>query len=107
MRICEVYIHNIKAGTLTETDSGDYIFKYKLNYVNDKSHEPISLAMPLRKEEYRSNVLFPFFFNMLSEGENREIQSQILHIDKNDDFGILLETAQYDTIGSVIIKPIK
>jgi len=54
-----------------------------------------------------SNVLFPFFFNMLSEGENREIQSQILHINKNDDFGILMETAQYDTIGSVIIKPIK
>jgi HipA-like protein len=49
MRICEVYIHDIKAGILTETDSGEYIFKYDLNYVNDKFHEPISLTMPIRK----------------------------------------------------------
>jgi len=106
MRKCEVYIHDIKAGTLTETDSGEYIFSYHLDYLTDKSHEPVSLTMPLRQEEYRSHVLFPFFFNMLSEGENREIQSQILHINKDDEFGILLETAQYDTIGSVNVKPV-
>lgn len=36
---------------------------------------------------------------MLSEGENRQIQSQMHHIDADDDFGILLATAQADTIG--------
>jgi len=50
--------------------------------------------------------LFAFFFNMLSEGENRQVQSQILRIDADDDFGILLATAQTDTIGAVTIKPI-
>jgi len=50
--------------------------------------------------------LFSFFFNMLSEGENRQIQSQLLHIDVEDDFGILLATAQTDTIGAVTVKPI-
>ncbi len=30
----------------------------------------------------------------------------LLHIDENDDFGILLATAQYDTIGAVTVKPI-
>jgi len=44
---------------------------------------------------------------MLSEGENRQIQSQLLHIDAEDDFGILLATAQYDTIGAVTVKPIE
>ena len=107
MRKCGVYVHDIKAGTLTETDEGKYIFQYDPKYLSNKSNEPISLTMPLRSDEYISNVLFPFFFNMLSEGENREIQSQILHIDKDDEFGILLETAQYDTIGSVTIKPIE
>lgn len=34
------------------------------------------------------------------------LQSQLLHIDADDDFGILLVTASYDTIGSVTIKPI-
>lgn len=95
------------AGMLTETDSNRYIFKYDADYLANQTHECVSLTMPLRKEEYKSDTLFPYFFNMLSEGENREIQSQLLQIDKDDDFGILLETAQYDTIGSVTIKPIK
>jgi serine/threonine-protein kinase HipA len=62
--------------------------------------------MPLRNEAYESDYLFPFFFNMLSEGANRKLQSQLLHIDEYDDFGILLATAQTDTIGAVTIKPI-
>ena len=107
MRKCKVYIHDIMSGTLTETDNHEYIFKYDRDYLADKSHEPISLTMPMREEEYKSHVLFPFFFNMLSEEENHNIQSRILHINKDDEFGILLETAQYDTIGSVTIKPTK
>ena len=55
---------------------------------------------------WTSNHLFPFFFNMLSEGANRKIQSQLLHIDENDDFGILLATAQTDTIGAVTVKEV-
>ena len=62
--------------------------------------------MPVRVEPYRSSHLFPYFFNMLSEGANRQTQSQLLHIDENDDFGILLATAQEDTIGAVTIKPV-
>ena len=42
---------------------------------------------------------------MLSEGSNRQIQSMLLHIDENDDFGIMLATAQTDTIGAVTVKP--
>ena len=47
-----------------------------------------------------------YFFNMLSEGSNRQVQSMLHHIDEKDDFGIMLATAQYDTIGAVTIKPI-
>ena len=42
---------------------------------------------------------------MLSEGENRKIQAQLLHISP-DDFGILLVTAHTDTIGAVTVKPV-
>ena len=106
MRQCEVYVHGILAGTLTETDSPrEYLFKYDTEYL-DKNGEAISLNMPLTKEIYRSNVLFPYFFNILSEGENRTLQSSYLKIDKDDDFGILLQTAQQDTPGAVTIKPI-
>lgn len=106
MRQCEVYVHGIKAGILTEDDNREYIFTYDTSYLCGEKNPPVSLTLPLRKEPYRSPHLFSFFFNMLSEGENRQIQSQLLRIDAEDDFGILLATAQYDTIGAVTVKPI-
>ena len=94
MRQCEVYLHDIRAGLLTEEDNGEYIFVYEPSYVADE-------------EPYRSPYLFAVFFNMLSEGENRRIQSRLLHIDSSDDFGILLATAQNDTVGAITVKPIE
>jgi HipA-like protein len=37
MRKAEIYRNGISAGTLTETDSGVYIFTYDTLYFNDKS----------------------------------------------------------------------
>ncbi len=106
MRKCEVYVHGKFAGILEESvNPKGYVFNYDNNYVSENS-EPICLAMPVRKDPYMSDVLFPYFFNMLSEGENRAMQSAMLHLDKEDDFGILLETAQIDTVGAVTVKPI-
>ena len=102
MRQCKVYVHDMEAGILQETDDRQYIYTYNDRYEGD----PVCLAMPVRREPYRSVHLFPYFFNMLSEGANRQTQSQLLHIDENDDFGILLATAQEDTIGAVTVKPI-
>ncbi len=101
MRQCKVFVHDVEAGILQETDDRQYIFTYQKGYAG----APVCIAMPIREESYRSPHLFPYFFNMLSEGANRQTQSQLLHIDENDDFGILLATAQEDTIGAVTIKP--
>lgn len=103
MRQCKVFVHDMEAGTLQETDNRQYIFSYK----DDYNGTPVCIAMPVRKEPYRSDHLFPYFFNMLSEGANRQTQSLILHIDENDDFGILMATAQNDTIGAVTVKPLE
>jgi serine/threonine-protein kinase HipA len=43
---------------------------------------------------------------MLSEGVNRKLQSIQLKIDEEDNFGLLMATAQYDTIGAITVKPI-
>ena len=101
MRQCKVFVHDVEAGILQETDDRQYIFTYQKGYAG----VPVCIAMPIRTEPSRSAHLFPFFFNMLSEGANRQTQSMLLHIDENDDFGILLATAQDDTIGAVTIKP--
>jgi serine/threonine-protein kinase HipA len=42
---------------------------------------------------------------MLSEGVNRKLQCTHLRIDEADNFGLLLATAQFDTIGAITVKP--
>ena len=45
-----------------------------------------------------------FFYNMLSEGANKALQCTTLKIDENDAFGLLLATADNDTIGAITVK---
>lgn len=103
MRQCKVYVNGTEAGILQERNGQFFTFTYNEGYAD----KPVCLSMPVKKEAYTSDHLFPFFFNMLSEGANRIMQGRMLHIDENDDFGILLATAQTDTIGAVTIKPIE
>jgi len=106
MRTLEIYRNGILAGFLIEENRKQYIFKYDENYFRDNSKPAISLTLPKTQKEYKSEFLFPFFFNMLSEGVNRKLQSIQLKIDEEDNFGLLAATAQYDTIGAVTVKPI-
>lgn len=100
-----MFVHGEYAGILTEISNKDYSFVYDEEYRRNECNSPVCLAMPLSVNEYHSDILFPFFYNLLSEGANRKMQSDLLHIDSEDDFGILLATAQYDTIGSVTVQP--
>lgn len=106
MRQCEIYLHGIRCGVLTEDTSG-FTFVYDKAYLLGGKSEPVSLTLPLRTEEYHSKYLFPAFANILSEGENRQVQSQLLRIDPDDDFGIMMATCGFDTIGAITAKPIK
>lgn len=102
----EVYRNGTFAGTLTEENRHQFIFRYDDIYFGDTNKPAISLTLPKTKKEYISEFLFPFFFNMLSEGVNRKLQSTHLHIDEEDSFELLMATAQNDTIGAVTVKPI-
>lgn len=106
MRQAIVYSNGIAAGLLTETDGGRYIFKYDDSYLADSSRRAISLSLPKRSEPYESDELFPFFYNMLSEGSNKTLQCMTQKIDENDAFGLLMATAGYDTIGAVTVRKI-
>lgn len=106
MKVMEIYRNGTFAGTLTEENRQHFVFRYDDNYFNDTTKPAISLTLPKTQKEYSSEFLFPFFFNMLSEGVNRKLQSTQLRIDEEDNFGLLMATAQYDTIGAVTVKPI-
>lgn len=107
MRKLKVYRNKEYAGTLTEESREKYVFKYDDAYFSDTSKPAISLTLPKSQQEYHSPFLFPFFFNMLSEGVNRQLQSRLLKIDEQDNFGLLSATAQYDTIGAITVKPVE
>lgn len=104
MRAAEVFTNGVLAGTLSETDEGKYIFKYDDAYLLDSRNRAISLSLPKRKEPFVADELFPFFYNMLSEGANKALQCMTLKIDENDAFGLLLATADNDTIGAITVK---
>jgi HipA-like protein len=105
MRAIEIYRNGMLAGILTEENRQRYVFRYDDTYFSDSRQPGISLTLPKTQREYRSEFLFPFFFNMLSEGANRKLQSTQLRIDEEDHFGLLAATAQYDTIGAITVKP--
>jgi HipA-like protein len=106
MRKAEVYRNEILAGIIIETDLRTFEFIYNTDYLNDNTKPAISLTLPKIKEAFTSQHLFPVFYNMLSEGANKIAQSRQLKIDENDFFGLLLATAQYDTIGALTVKPV-
>jgi serine/threonine-protein kinase HipA len=107
MRKATVYVKGILAGVLEESPGKGYVFRYDDSYFADSSKPGVSLTLPKTQQEYHSPCLFPFFFNMLSEGSNRTTQARLLRIDEKDHFGILLATAQQDVIGAITVKPIK
>jgi HipA-like protein len=106
MRKAAVYRNGELLGTLTEESRSSYIFRYDDRWFTDAKKPAVSLTLPKSQQEYRSEILFPFFFNLLSEGVNRKLQSRQLKIDEDDHFGLLLATAQFDTIGAITVKPI-
>lgn len=97
-----VYIQNIFAGIIKETDEG-YVFAYDDGYLNRESAVPVSLMMPLEEKEYKSTVLFPFFDGLIPEGWLLGVVRRNWKIEPNDRFGLLLSACR-DCIGDVCIR---
>ena len=101
-RMAYVYVRKTFAGILKETDEG-YSFQYDNDYASDSSNAPVSLTLPLQKEEYTSKWLFPFFDGLIPEGWLLDIVTHNWKLDYRDRFGILLVACK-DAIGAVSIK---
>jgi HipA-like protein len=101
-----VYNNGILAGLLEKQLNGSYSFEYDVSYLQSDKNPSISLTLPRSIKRHESEKLFAFFFGLLSEGVNKNIQCRLLKIDENDHFGRLLLTAQEDNIGSITVKPL-
>lgn len=107
MRRSKVFYKGEEAGSLTQLDDGTFTFRYHDLWMTDNGKPAISLTLPKTTQEYRANFLFPFFYNMLPEGSNKQVVCRLMRIDENDYFGLLLTTAKYDTIGAVTVMKIQ
>lgn len=104
MRKGEVFYKNHFAGTITETDDGEYIFQYDEKYVIEHPGEFITFSMPVRNEPYNENRLFAFFDGLIPEGWLLDIASTNWKINQNDRMGLLLACCQ-NCIGAISVIP--
>ncbi|HPS57718.1 MAG TPA: HipA N-terminal domain-containing protein [Spirochaetota bacterium] len=104
MRRAEIYFEAKPAGILTEDENG-YSFRYHKNYTEGKN-PPVSLTLPLSEDEYRSNVLFPFFDGLIPEGWLLDIAERTWKLNPRDRMGLLLACCS-DCIGAVSVRHLK
>lgn len=105
MRKALILFKDEEAGVLTQHDDGSFTFGYHVSWMEDRNKPGISLTLPKSEQVYHSKFLFPFFYNMLPEGSNKQVVCKHNRIDQNDYFGLLLTVAKNDTVGAVrVIK---
>lgn len=105
MRSAKVYRNGELAGFLVQHDSENYEFNYTDEWLANGSKKAVSLTLPKSQKVHKANCLFPFFFNMISEGVNKQLQCRQFKIDEKNYFDLLLATASVDTIGAITVLP--
>ncbi len=101
MRKAAVLFKGEEAGIITQHDDGSFTFLYHPSWVYNAGKPGVSLTLPKTERPYHAGYLFPFFYNMLPEGDNKQVVCKLNRIDQNDAFGLLMAVAKTDTIGAV------
>lgn len=106
MRKALILYNDIKAGVLTETDDGDYLFQYDSGYIRNSPEQFLTFSMPVRSAPYTENRLFSFFEGLIPEGWLLNIVTKNWKLNPNDRIGLLLASCK-NCIGAVSVQPIK
>lgn len=104
MRKALVRVDGVSAGILEEREEG-FFFLYFPEYLKTPSHPPVSLTLPLQRDEYSSSALFPFFDGLIPEGWMLEILCSRFGVPPEDRFGLLLKAGK-DVVGNVSVEEI-
>lgn len=104
MKKLSVFFNKTKAGHLIKESDNSYLYSYLPEYLADDKNPSIAFEFPKTSKPYCAKKLFPFFFNMLPEGKNKDIICRSKGIDKDDDFELLIATADLDRIGAISLK---
>ena len=101
-RTAYVYVRNVFAGLLCETDEG-YSFAYDSDYLNAEGARTFSLTLPLSEKICTSKTLFFFIDGLIPDGWLLDIVTHNWNIDRKDRLGLLLVACK-DAIGKGSIK---
>ncbi|WP_303317189.1 HipA N-terminal domain-containing protein [Flavivirga abyssicola] len=104
MRQGEIWVNNQLSGILTEDDNG-YHFNYQKEYLEQEKALPVSLTLPLQKDPFHSENLFPFFDGLIPEGWLLDIAHKNWKINPRDRMGLLLTICR-DCIGNISVRSI-
>ena len=105
MRQANIFYKTILAGILTETNDGEYVFKYDYSFIKQDRKYFITLTMPGSSTEYADKRLFPFFEGLIPEGWLLDVAVKNWKLNPNDRMGLLLSCCQ-NCIGAVSVVPI-
>ena len=103
MKRAIVYVHDRRAGVLTEDEDG-FTFVYDDDYLRSEEPEPVSLTLPFTDKLYHDTVLFPFFDGLIPEGWLLNIAQTSWKINQRDRMSLLLACCK-DCIGAVSVIP--
>ena len=106
MRKGKVYYKEHFAGIITETDDGEFVFRYDKRFVTEHSKEFITFTLPVTEKPYTEKRLFPFFDGLIPEGWLLDIASKNWKINQNDRMGLLLACCK-NCIGAVSVEQIQ
>jgi serine/threonine-protein kinase HipA len=99
MRTAAVYVNNLLAGYLKETEK-QFVFEYQEGYTG----HPVSLTMPVAKQKFLFDVFPTFFDGLLPEGQQLDGLLRQQKLDRTDYFGQLLAVGN-DLVGAVTVQP--
>ncbi|MEJ6079900.1 type II toxin-antitoxin system HipA family toxin [Vibrio sp. 1-Bac 57] len=76
MAILDAYLNGYHVGEFKKSSNGAHSFSYSTSWLTLLGSRPISLSMPLVKSEYRGDVVYNYFDNLLPD--NSEVRQRIV-----------------------------
>ncbi len=103
MKKADIYLDEVLCGILTEDNDG-FHFQYTEEYLLREDGMALSPTMPLSREIYEKEVMFPVFDGLIPEGWLLDIVSNNWKIDVRDRMSLLMKCCA-DCIGNISVRP--
>ena len=104
MKQASVFVKDVFCGLLTEDEEG-FHFRYDAAYLDNPSARAVSPTMPLSREPYVKEMMFPVFDGLIPEGWLLDIAVKSWKIDARDRMSLLMACCK-DCIGDISVIPL-